>query len=356
MKGLILAAGSGSRLRPITYTRAKPCIPIANKMILHFPIALLLDCGIKEIGIVVSQNSEEIEARIHEYRRKYYGGVNFTFIKQEVPLGLAHAVRVSERFTGKSPFVMVLGDNVLEEGIDGYVDRFRKERFNAGLLLKEVDDPRAFGVATVEGEKVLALEEKPAHPKSNLALIGTYLFDENIFDAVKEIKPSRRGEFEITDAIQVMIEKGLDVRAWRISGWWKDTGKLEDLLDANSHLLRKLRNHNDGKIMSSTLVPPVEVGRATVIKDSQITGPVIIGDNSYIESSVIGPNTSIGDNVRLVNARIEESIVMDECIIQDCSRVIRRSLFGTQSIVSRSMAKGKKGLMLFLGDKSEVWL
>jgi glucose-1-phosphate thymidylyltransferase len=278
LKGLILSGGAGTRLRPITHTSAKQLVPVANKPVLFYGIEALCDAGIDELGIVVGETRAEIEAAVGDGSRF---GVRVTYIPQEAPLGLAHAVLISESFLGDSPFVMYLGDNLLKEGVQRFVERFDESRPDALILLQQVDDPSSYGIAELDGSgRVSRLVEKPKEPRSDLALVGVYLFTPAIFESVKAISPSWRDELEITDAIQHMIDRGLTVEPHRVTGWWKDTGKLADMLEANRLILSTLEPDVQGEVVQTTLEGPVSIGRGSTLERCTVRGPVIIGEGA----------------------------------------------------------------------------
>ncbi|MFB0526407.1 MAG: glucose-1-phosphate thymidylyltransferase, partial [bacterium] len=289
MKALILSGGRGTRLRPITHTSAKQLLPVANKPILFYGIEAVKEAGIKNVGIVVGETKNEIKNAVGRGNK---WGINITYVEQEAPLGLAHAIKISQDFIRDDNFVMYLGDNLIKDGITSLVKEFEKTRPNAQILLARVPHPEQFGVVELKGRKVLRLVEKPKRPKSDLALVGVYMFDKNIFKAVNNIKPSWRNELEITDAIQYLIDHNFTVRPHIITGWWKDTGKLEDILEANRILLDDLKTHVKGKVdKESELFGKVRIEKGAEIRKSVIRGPVIIGENSRIVNSYIGPFT-----------------------------------------------------------------
>ncbi len=275
MKGLILSGGRGTRLRPLTYTSAKQLVPVANKPVLFYGIEALAEAGIKEIGIVVGDTQAEIRAAVGNGSA---WGVSITYIEQDAPRGLAHAVLISEPFIGTEPFVMYLGDNLLDKGITNFVDDFVREKPAAQILLARVPDPQMFGVAELSDGRVVGLVEKPAEPKSDLALVGVYMFSAAVFEAVRAIRPSSRNELEITDAIQYLIDRGLEVRPHIVDGWWKDTGKLEDMLEANRLILDTIQRRVEGSVdAESRIEGKVIVEPGAVIEHSVVRGPVIIG-------------------------------------------------------------------------------
>lgn len=357
MKGLILSGGKGTRLRPITHTGAKQLVPVANKPILFYGIEAIRDAGIEEVGIVVGDTHKEIREAVGDGER---WGIKVTYIEQEAPLGLAHAVKISEEFIKEETFVMYLGDNLIMDGISSLVDEFRHDQPNSQILLAKVSNPSQFGVAELSGEakggggKVVKLEEKPKHPKSDLALVGVYMFDKNVFSAVKAIKPSGRGELEITDAIQWLIDNGYAVNPHIITGWWKDTGKLEDILEANRMILDTLEMRIDGKVDKDSRIDfKVVINQGAEVVRSTIRGPAIIGKDSRIINSYIGPSTSVNCNTEIRGSEIEHSIIMENCLIADVGARIEGSLIGRDVEVSKSKLK-PKAYRLMLGDNSHI--
>jgi glucose-1-phosphate thymidylyltransferase len=357
MKGLILSGGKGTRLRPLTYTSAKQLVPVANKPVLFYAIESIVAAGITEIGIIVGETGAEIRAAVGDGSRF---GARLTYIPQEAPLGLAHAVMIAEEFLQGSPFVMYLGDNLIAGGIAALVSEFRElQRLgcNSEILLAEVPNPEQFGVAELTPEgKVRRLVEKPREPKSNLALVGVYMFDASIFESVRRIKPSARGELEITDAIQDLIERGLDVHPHIVRGWWKDTGKLEDMLEANRIVLEGLETRN-GKLQEvgegSRIEGRVELGEGVELIDSLVRGPVVIGGGTRLENAFVGPYTSIGERCTLVCCELENSIVLADSEIRDIPLRIDGSLIGRNVRIVKTDFK-PKAYRFMLGDNSEV--
>jgi glucose-1-phosphate thymidylyltransferase len=355
MKGLILSGGKGTRLRPLTYTSAKQLVPVANKPVLFYAIESIVAAGITEIGIVVGDTKDEIRAAVGDGAR---WGARVTYIEQEAPLGLAHAVLIAEAFLGDSPFVMYLGDNLIAGGITSLVEEFRTLGSSSEILLAEVSNPRQFGVAELTAQgKVLRLVEKPQEPKSNLALVGVYMFDKTIFESVRRIKPSARGELEITDAIQDLIDRGLDVHPHIVRGWWKDTGKLEDMLEANRIVLEKLEVPGSVGVRrvgeASRLEGRVELGQGVELVDTVVRGPVVIGDGARLEHAFVGPYTSIGERCRLAHCEIENSIVLEGSEIRDIPLRIDGSLIGRNVRIVKTDYK-PKAYRFMLGDNSEV--
>ena len=352
MKALVLAGGKGTRLRPLTYTMTKQLVPVANRPIIHYVMDQISNVGIKEVGIIISPETGE---QIKEALVGNPWGLEFSFILQEEPKGLAHAVMVAQDFLGEDPFLMYLGDNLIGQGIEGFVEEFRSSRPEALILLKEVKDPRMFGVAEVDGTgEVKRLIEKPKEPPSNLALVGIYLFSPAIHEAISEIKPSFRGELEITDAIQRLLEKGKTVKSFILKRWWLDTGKKDDLLEANRVVLdelveRDLRGEVDEK---SRIVGRVSLAKGARVEKSTIRGPVVIGEKTVIKGSFIGPYTSIGYNCIIKNAVLEHSVILDGAKITDIER-LEDSVVGRNAVVSKGN-QNSKALRLMIGDDAEV--
>lgn len=351
MKALILCGGFGTRLRPITHTMAKQLVPIANKPVLFYGLEAIREAGITEVGIVVGETRKEIKKAVGDGSA---WGLDVKYIHQQKPLGLAHAVMVSEEFLDADEFVMYLGDNLIKDGIKSLVDEFRQNRPNSQILLARVKEPERFGVAELEGGKVVRLVEKPKVPPSDLALVGVYMFDGKIMDAVKEIEPSGRGELEITDAIQWLIDQGLDVDPHVIEGWWKDTGRLDDMLEANRIMLDVLEPRIEGLVDSeSETLGRVVVEKGAEVINSTIRGPAIIGENTRIINSFIGPFTSIYYDVTISDSEIEHSIVLEKSTVKDMPGRIEDSLIGQNVEVGRSPLK-PSAYRLMLGDNSRV--
>ena len=351
MKGLILSGGKGTRLRPLTYTRAKQLVPVANKPVLYYGIEAVAEAGIDEIGIIVGDTKNEIKAAVGDGSR---WGVKVTYIEQEAPLGLAHAVLTAEPFIKDEPFVMYLGDNLIINGISSLADDFRTGQANAQILLAKVPNPQQFGVAELVEGKVIRLVEKPVEPKSDLALVGVYMFDANIFKAARRIKPSPRNELEITDAIQEMIDMGFTVKPYIVKGWWKDTGKLEDMLEANRMILDRIESRNEGFVdNTSQLFHKVNIAKGAQIIRSTIRGPAIIGENAQIIDSYIGPFTSIQHNCVIRRSEIEHSIILEKALIEEIDGRIEDSLIGRFVEVIKSPLK-PRAYRFVLGDRSIV--
>jgi len=353
MKGLILAGGKGTRLRPITHTSAKQLVPVANKPILFYAIEAIRDAGIREIGVIVGHTKQEIMDACGDGAR---WGVEITYIEQEAPLGLAHAVKVARDYLSGRRFVMYLGDNLILDGIRGMVDEFRSENHASHILLARVPDPAQFGVAELADGRVVRLVEKPPEPKSDLALVGVYLFDQPIFEAVDAIKPSARGELEITDAIQWLVDNGHVVKPHVVTGWWKDTGKLEDMLEANRMLLdaQAIPPSIEGEVDARSSVHfKVRVAAGAEVINSTIRGPAIIGAGARVVDSYVGPFTSISEGCTLRNVEIEHSIVLAGSSITDIDGRIVDSLIGKNVEVARSPVK-PRAFRFMLGDSSKV--
>jgi glucose-1-phosphate thymidylyltransferase len=349
MRALVLAGGEGSRLRPITHTNAKQLIPIANTPILFHALQAIADAGIEEVGIVVGHTADEVREAVGDGSA---WGLRATYVPQEAPLGLAHAVLTAEEFVGDEPFVMYLGDNVLLEGLGTFVEEFERHRPSAQIFLAKVPEPERFGVAVLEGDHVTRLVEKPREHISDLALVGVYLFDRTIVEAAKTLEPSWRGELEITDAIQRLIDDGRTVRAAMVGGWWKDTGRPEDLLEANRMMLRQLESRNDGEVdAESRLAGTVVVERGAKVARCAIRGPVIIGEGTVVEDSVIGPDVAISYGCTVRGSEIEDSIVMEQCTIEDV-RAMAGSILGKGVEVRR--ATRPEMYRLIVGDHSQV--
>ncbi|MGH9116382.1 MAG: glucose-1-phosphate thymidylyltransferase [Acidimicrobiales bacterium] len=355
MKGLILSGGAGTRLRPITYTSAKQLVPVANKPILFYGIEDMAAAGITDIGIIVGDTHAEIEAAVGDGSQF---GVHVNYIRQAAPLGLAHCVLIARDFLGDDDFVMYLGDNLLQQGLKDFVSRFVSEReltpTVAQILLYPVPDPHRFGVAEVDAAgRVMHLVEKPADPPSNLALVGVYLFDSSIHEAVRAIEPSPRGELEITDAIQWLIDHGRTVRHEVLQGWWLDTGKKDPLLESNMRVLETLEPRIEGKLDGDSKVEGrVVVEEGAELINSRVRGPAIIGRGTRLVDTYIGPYTAVAGGCEIVDSEIEHSVICDDCRIQGVHR-ISDSLLGRNVEVMRSGTR-PRATRLMLGDDSSV--
>ena len=356
MKALILAGGAGTRLRPITHTSAKQLVPVANKPILFYGIEAMVAAGITDIGVIVGDTRAEVMAALGDGSQ---WGARITFIPQDAPLGLAHCVLIAGDFLGDDDFVMYLGDNLLEQDLAAFVRAFEEARRSdappsAQILLKRVPDPHRFGIAELDDAgHVVRLVEKPADPPTDLALVGVYLFDRTINDAVRAIEPSPRGELEITDAIQWLVDQGRVVRQEILTGWWIDTGKLTPLLEANRLLLEKLDPRIDGDVDDASVVEGrvvVEAGARVV--NSTLRGPLVIGADAVVEHSFIGPFTAIGNRCEIRHSEVEHSVVMDASRIFDIKR-LEDSLIGKEAIVSRTQVR-PRALRLMVGDHCQI--
>ncbi|MGH9178763.1 MAG: glucose-1-phosphate thymidylyltransferase [Acidimicrobiales bacterium] len=353
MRGLILSGGAGTRLRPITYTSAKQLVPVANKPILFYGLEDMAEAGITEVGIVIGDTGDEIKAAVGDGSR---WGLDITYLPQEAPLGLAHCVLIASDFLGDDDFVMYLGDNLLHQGVKEFVEYFEADRGDAAaqILLCKVPDPQRFGVAELgHGGEVVRLVEKPAEPPSDLALVGVYLFDRRIHEAVRAIEPSARGELEITDAIQWLIDQGFQVRSQILDGWWIDTGKLTPLLEANRLILETLERNIAGTVDQGSRVDGrVVVQAGAEILRSTVRGPAIIGEGTRIVDSYIGPFTAVYHDCEVVGSEVEHSVLLEHSHIIDAGR-IADSLIGRFVEVTRS-AERPRATRLVLGDHSLV--
>jgi glucose-1-phosphate thymidylyltransferase len=354
MKGLILSGGKGTRLYPITFNRAKQLVPVANKPVLFRVIEAIKEAGIDDIGIVIGDTGEEIKQAVGNGRR---WDVKITYIPQEAPMGLAHAVKISHSFLGDDRFVMFLGDNVIQGGISTLIRQFAGSDWNSQVVLTQVDHPEHYGVAELDEQgRIRRLVEKPRNPPSNLALVGVYMFDHNVFQAVNSIKPSWRGELEITDAIQWLVENGCSVHPYIHRGWWIDTGKPIDMLEANNRVLAELTHTVEGYVdRDSKLDHLVTVERGAEIINSVVRGPAIIGEDARLINSYIGPFTSIYHNTVVENSEIEHSIVLDHSRIVNVPSRIEDSIIGRDVEVTYSPIK-PKAYKMTLGDHSRVGL
>ena len=351
MKALILSGGAGTRLRPITHTSAKQLVPVANKPVLFYGLESIAEAGVTDVGIVVGDTAEEIKAAVGDGSA---WGIEVTYLPQEAPLGLAHAVLIARDFLAEDDFVMYLGDNFIVGGIAGLVEEFRAERPAAQILLTQVGDPRSFGVAELnESGEVVGLEEKPEHPKSDLALVGVYLFSPAVHDAVRAIEPSPRGELEITHAIQWLIEQGRDVRSSTIDGYWKDTGNVADMLEVNRSVLERVEADIAGKVdQASEIIGRVRIDAGAEVVASRIVGPAVIGAGAVISSSYVGPFTSIAEGCRIEDSEIEYSIVLESASVIGVRRV-EASLIGRHVEITPA-PRVPAAHRLVIGDYSKV--
>jgi glucose-1-phosphate thymidylyltransferase len=353
MKALILAGGKGTRLRPITFSMSKQLLPVANKPVIEYGIESIIDAGITDFGIIVGDTHEEVKKAIGDGSR---WGIQTTFIHQPNPLGLAHAVKTARDFLGEDDFIMYLGDNLIKSSVVDLVRDFEAKRPAATILLTEVPNPSDFGVAEMVNDKVVRLEEKPKNPRSNLALVGVYLFDKQIHRIIETLKPSGRGEYEITDAIQSLINEGLTVRSHIIEGWWKDTGTVEAILEANRLILESLEPCCEGQTDSSSRIEGrVRVGKGSRVVNSTIRGPVVIGDHCLIDNSFVGPFTSIDSHTEVTRVEVENSIILADCLLEGITTRIEGSLIGRGAHVCKSTGMPRT-VRLVLGDSSAVTL
>lgn len=352
MKALILAGGKGSRLRPITFSLAKQLVPVANKPVIEFGIEAIRETGISDFGLIVGDTAADIKNALGDGSR---WNATFTYIPQEAPLGLAHAVKTAKEYLQNDKFIMYLGDNLIKSGVKELVEEFANSTSDAMILLTRVPNPQDFGVAELQGEKVVRLEEKPKEPKSDLALVGVYMFTPVIFDAIETLKPSFRGEYEITDAIQTLINWNKDVRYHIVTGWWKDTGTVEAMLEANRLILDSMKHEVLGEVVNSKLEGAVTVSSGARVIESRVRGPAIIGENCLIENSFIGPFTAVAKGTILRNSEVEYSIIMDDCEICNVASRIAGSLIG-RGVKVVSSNSTPKTLQLVLGDHSSVVL
>jgi glucose-1-phosphate thymidylyltransferase len=352
LKGLILSGGAGTRLRPITHTSAKQLVPVANKPVLFYGIEALVEAGIEDIGVIIApETGEEIKQAAGDGSEF---GARITYIEQEAPLGLAHALLTAEEYLGQSPFVMYLGDNLLRNGIIELVEVFRSSEPDALILLTHVDDPTAYGVAELNGERVVRLVEKPKDPPSDLALVGVYMFTPSIFEAARSIKPSGRGELEITDAIDVLIDSDRRVEPHIVKGWWKDTGKLEDMLEANRLVLEDIESRIDGELDGASRVEGrVAIEKGAKLERTVVRGPAIIGAGARLADSYIGPYTAIDRDVVITGSEVEHSIVLEGSSIRDLHARMEASLLGKNVSLSRSEGMPKT-LRFLVGDNADI--
>ncbi len=354
LKGLILSGGAGTRLRPITHTSAKQLVPVANKPVLFYGIEALVRAGIEDIGIIIApETGGEIREAVGDGSAF---GATITYIQQDKPAGLAHAVLTAEPFLGESPFVMYLGDNLLRDGITDLVGAFRDHEPDALILLTSVPDPWHYGVAELDGDTVVRLVEKPEDPPSDMALVGVYMFTPAILDAARAIEPSGRGELEITDAIQQLIDGGSRVESHTVSGWWKDTGQLADMLEANRLVLEDLERRVEGELDDATRVEGrVAIAPGAKLERSVVRGPAVIGAGARIVDSFVGPYTSIAPGVEIVGSEVEHSILLAGSILRDLDVRMEASLLGRNVKLSKGYAMPKT-LRMIVGDNAEITL
>src|SRR3954462_2485282 len=352
LKGLILSGGKGTRLRPITHTSAKQLVPVANKPVLFYGIESLAAAGIEEVGIIIApETGGEIRAAAGDGSQF---GVRITYIEQDEPLGLAHAVLTAEPFLGDSPFVMYLGDNLLQGGIDDLVAAFREHEPDALILLTPVPDPEHYGVAELEDGRVKALAEKPPEPKTNLALVGVYMFTAGIHDAARAIEPSARGELEITDAIQHLVDTGKVVEPHIVQGWWKDTGRLDDMLEANRLILDRIEPRMDGELVDSQCDGRVVGEAGAVLERSTVRGPAIIGAGTRLVDAYVGPYTAIAENCLVEGAEVEHSILLAGAKVRNLSGRMESSLLGRNVTVERDQGRQPRAYRFMVDDNCEI--
>ena len=350
MKALVLSGGKGTRLRPLTFTCAKQLIPVANKPILGYVLDQVAATSIKEVGIITAPETGQYVKDYVNNGSKW--NLNVAYIPQE-PLGLAHAVKTAQQFLARDSFIMCLGDNVTGQGLNTFIQKFQKEHLDALIILKEVDDPSNFGIAQLDDKgNIVKLVEKPKTPMGNLAIIGTYLFSNKIHQAIKRIKPSWRGELEITDAVQEMINMGFTVKAEILNSWWLDTGKKDDILSANAKILDEYITRDiKGSVTNSTIEGRVKVEADAKIVNSTVRGPCIIGKTTLIENSFVGPYSSIGDNSQILNSHLEHCVILENVTITDVER-LEDSLIGKNAKVTKNQKN--RTIKLHIGDYSEV--
>jgi glucose-1-phosphate thymidylyltransferase len=351
LKGLILSGGKGTRLRPITHTSAKQLVPVANKPVLFYGIEAMAAAGIRDVGIVIApETGDEIRAAVGDGDRF---GVSVTYIEQDEPLGLAHAALTAEPFLGDSAFVMYLGDNLLQGGIEELVAAFREHEPDALILLTPVADPENYGVAELRDGAVVRLVEKPPEPRTDLALVGVYMFTPAIHDAARAISPSARGELEITDAIQHLLDSGLRVEPHVVEGWWKDTGRLEDMLEANRLILDNVEPRMDGELVDSRVDGRVVVEAGARLERSNVRGPAMIGADTRLVDAYVGPYTSIGEGCTIENAEVEHSILLAGCSVHNLAGRMESSLLGRNVAIARD-DRQPRAYRFMVGDNSEI--
>jgi glucose-1-phosphate thymidylyltransferase len=352
MKGLILSGGRGTRLRPITYTSAKQLVPVANKPVLFYGIEAMAEAGIRDVGIIIApETGDEIRAAAGDGERF---GVRITYIVQDAPAGLAHAVLTAEPFLGAEPFVMYLGDNLLQGGISDLVDAFRRGAPDALILLTPVPDPQNYGVAELDGAgRVVRLVEKPPEPATDLALVGVYMFTPRVHHAARAIQPSGRGELEITDAIQRLVDDGASVESHVVRGWWKDTGRLDDMLEANRLILEVLERRVEGELVESQVDGRVVVEAGAVLERATVRGPAIIGAGAALRDAYVGPYTAVGRHCVVEGAEVEHSILLEGSSVRGLQGRMESSLLGRNVSVSRD-DRQPRAYRFMVGDNSEI--
>jgi len=351
LKGLILSGGKGTRLRPITHTSAKQLVPVANKPVLFYGIEAMAEAGIEDVGIIIApETGKEIQAAAGDGSEF---GIRLHYIVQDEPLGLAHAVLTAEPFLGDSPFVMYLGDNLLQGGIQDLVQAFRAHGPDALILLTPVPDPEHYGVAELSDGAVVRLIEKPAEPKTDLALVGVYMFTPAVHGAARAIQPSGRGELEITDAIQRLVDQGLRVEPHIVRGWWKDTGRLEDMLAANRLVLDTIQARVEGTLVDSQVDGRVVIEPEARLERSTVRGPAIIGAGTLLTDAYVGPYTAVGEGCSIQNAEVEHSILLAGSVVRDLAGRMESSLLGRNVKIGRDQRQ-PRAYRFLIGDNSEV--
>jgi glucose-1-phosphate thymidylyltransferase len=351
LKGLILSGGRGTRLRPITHTSAKQLVPVANRPVLFYGIDAMAEAGIEDVGIIIApETGDEIRAAVGDGERF---GVRITYIVQDEPAGLAHAVLTAEAFLGADPFVMYLGDNLLQGGIGDLVAAFRANEPDALILLTPVPDPEHYGVAELDGDRVVKLAEKPAEPRTNLALVGVYMFTGLVHDAARAIEPSARGELEITDAIQHLVDSGRRVEPHVVKGWWKDTGRLEDMLEANRLVLDTIASRVEGELVDSQCDGRVVIEPGARLERSTVRGPAVVGAGARLIDAYVGPYSAIGEDCVIERAEVEHSILLAGSSVRDLDGRMESSLLGRNVHIRRD-DRQPRAYRFMVGDNSEI--
>lgn len=352
MKALILCAGKGTRLQPLTYSMPKHILPLANTPIVYHIIKKLVNLGITEIGLIVGYKQEQLREKVGDGSQL---GAKITYIVQDTPKGLAHAVKMGQDFVGDEPFMVFLGDNIFEDDLTNLVHRYNEEKPSSIIILKEVDEPQRFGIAVLKDDTMIKVVEKPKNPPSNLAIAGVYIFDKDVFQAIDELKPSWRGEYEITDAIQGLIDKGLTIKGEILKGKWLDTGKPKDIIDANKFFCGKLNGWHisgDSDLDEDSIIDgALYIGRGSKIRKCNFQGPVVIGENCELENAILQPNTCIGSGTRIKNATLKDSIMLEDSIIQNVEGTIRDSIIGKNVEIMNITLNNKCTLLLGSDDK-----
>lgn len=355
LKGLVLSGGKGTRLRPLTYSMPKQLVPVANQPILLYVMNSMVDAGITDIGVIISpETGDQIKATLNAWQPQ---GIELTYILQDSPAGLAHALKIAQPFVGDCPLVMYLGDNLIQDPLAPLIEAFESQQADAAIWLKQVDNPQAFGVAVLDEvtQQVKQLVEKPKEPPSNLALVGVYLFQPSIFKAVNAIQPSPRGELEITDAIQWLVQNQYKVCAQQMQGWWLDTGKKDDLLAANQIVLESFCQAKiQGSIQNTNISGKVEIGKGAQLVGGQVVGPARIGENALLVNVKVGPNTSIASGCQLKNITVDNSVVLENAQIENIPGRITQSLIGQNcQLIHDAQVLGQPIHRLMIGDENQ---